>query len=273
MVLSQRQMINLLAASSVSVLALVLSAHSVEAASVSASATVTIENAGGVGGTPTDPVPETPVTDATTEVPVSIAEAFSTTSPGFTIRSAPTLSATSSVGFGPVASAGQAAGVTSETGGGSSSSSATSGTSSAPRFSNPNVSTAGLKGASSVVVAGSPNQAYSVILPELTAYTSSGQLVTLSNFQHNAGSTPFLGNDGSAQFNVGAQVNQSPLAATSPDGSDNDDLNALRQLSPSIQTITSSLSDATLIGGDRATVLASAFTNRSPFVNIVVSYN
>lgn len=111
------------------------------------------------------------------------------------------------------------------------------------------------------------------MLPESTIYTTSGQLVTLSNFQHNAGSTPFLGNDGAARFNIGAQVNQSPLTATTSDTGQDNDLNALEQLAPGIQTITSSLSDATLVGGDRETVLAAAFTNRSPYVNIVVSYN
>lgn len=266
MVLSERQIINLVMACSVGGLALVYDGVSAEAASITGGVSVTIESPGGVGTIE----PETPEVIVQL-VPNSIAQAFSTSSSGFSIQTIPAPSATSSIGSGPVAPVGQAAGATSETGDGSSTSS--SGTSSDPRFSNPNVSTAGLKGASSVLVAGSPNQAFSVTLPELTSYTSSGQLVTLSNFQHNAGSTPFLGNDGSAQFNVGAQVNQSPLAVTSPDNGDNDDLNASRQLSPSIQTITSSLSDPVLLGGDRATVLASAFTNRSPFVNIVVSYN
>lgn len=111
------------------------------------------------------------------------------------------------------------------------------------------------------------------MLPELTMYATSGQLVTLSNFQHNAGNTPFLGNDGAAFFNVGAQVNQSPLSVDAPNTGSDDNENALQGIPPAVQTITSSLSDSTLIGGDQATVLATAFTNRSPYVNIVVSYN
>ena len=264
MVLSRRQIVSLLAISTVSSIALISGPAAVDAASIIGTVGVTVEESGGVG-TVTTPTP-TPTPSVTTTT--------STTTSGFSIPTTPAPSATSLIGSGPVAPVQQTSDSTAEAGSGSSSSfSGTSGKSTAPRFSNPNVSSAGLGRASSVAVAGSPNQTFSVMLPALTMYSSSGQLITLSNFQHNAGSTPFLGNDGAAFFNVGAQVNQSPVTTTTPgDGGDNDQ-NALQQLVPGVQSITSSLSDAILLGGDRATVLAAAFTNRAPYVNIVVSYN
>lgn len=111
------------------------------------------------------------------------------------------------------------------------------------------------------------------MLPELTMYATSGQLVTLSNFQHTAGNTPFLGNDGAGFFNIGAQMNQAPLTIAIPALGLPNNESAQEQLPAAIQAITSSLGDNVLIGSDRATVVAAAFSSRSPYVDIVVSYN
>jgi len=109
-------------------------------------------------------------------------------------------------------------------------------------------------GNSSVLaVAGAPNQTFNVILPGNTSFASGGNVVSLSGFQHSAGATPALGSDGSGTFSIGAQVDSSP----SPTGGNSD--------------------EGSGAGGNAAsgqqTVLAAAFTQRSPFVNIVVSYN
>lgn len=262
--LSRRHIASLVIASSVGGAALMWGAMNAEAASATATASVTVTSTGGVGT-----VPETTTTPTTT-TPVTIT---STTTAGFSIRTTPAPSATSALGSGPVAPV--ATTTTPEAGSGSSSSSSagTSGTSGAPRFSNPNVSSAGLGAASAVAVEGSPFQAFSFMLPELTVYTTSGQLVTLSNFQHTGGNTPFLGNDGAGFFNIGAQVNQAPLTVSVPALNPADNQNAQQQLPAAIQAITSSLADNVLIGSDRATVIAAAFSSRSPYVDIVVSYN
>lgn len=262
--LSRRHIVSLIVASSVGGAALMWGALNAEAASAMATASVTVTSTGGVGT-----VPETTTTTTTTTTTET-----TTTSTGFSIPTTPVPSATSSLGSGPVAPVATTT-TTPEAGSGSSSSSSagTSGTSGAPRFSNPNVSSTGLGAASAVAVEGAPFQAFSFMLPEATVYRTADQLVTLSNFQHTGGNTPFLGNDGAGFFNIGAQMNQAPLSAPVLGGNPADDQNAQLQVPAATQAITSALSDNVLIGSDRATVIAAAFSSRSPYVDIVVSYN
>lgn len=240
-----------------------------DAASASTSGVVgvTISTSGGVS-TP-DPEPED-TTNQNQDVVVEQSDTGSTS--GSTIVVTPA-DPTSNLGFSPVAPGGQQTSETSGSGSSSSSSSSTaSGTSSAPRFSSSQVTTQALGAASGVSVAGAPNQTFSFILPELTVYASLGQVVTLSNFQHTGGATPFLGNDGSGFFNIGAQMNQSPISAQIRPNGQNGNENADQNNPTNLNTITSSLSDVSLIGGDLPSILASAFTYRSPYVNIVISY-
>ncbi|WNK01091.1 hypothetical protein L2D14_06610 [Thalassospiraceae bacterium LMO-JJ14] len=100
-----------------------------------------------------------------------------------------------------------------------------------------------------VAVAGAPNQTFNVILPGKTSFASGGNVVKLSGFQHSAGATPALGSDGSGTFSIGAAVDTAPVAAGVAAGAGGG------------------------IGNGQQTVLAAAFTQSSPFVNIVVSYN
>lgn len=270
MTLSGRQIFGLLIAVSVSGGALLGASSAADAANVSTTGTasVTVSTSGGVGTPVPDPViNNTPV--ASTPVVAS------GSSSGFRITTTPS-TPLSNLGFGPVAPVGRpgGGGTAGTSGAGSSSDSSPNGegTFSAPRFDDPNVSTTGLGAASGVSVAGAPHQSFSFILPDLTVYASLGQVVTLSNFQHTGGPTPFLGNDGAGFFNIGAQINQSPIGAQLRGTGQDDNENADQQLPANLQTITSSFSDTALIGGDLPSILASAFTYRSPFVNIVVSY-
>lgn len=269
MTLSLRQIFGLVIAGSVGSMALLAGTSGVNAASVTTTGTasVTVSTSGGVS-TP-DPEPEVPATN-NTQVPV----VTSGSSSGSSITVTPS-NPLSNLGFAPVnGRTGGGGGTAEASGAGSSSSSTTngSGTPVQPRFSNPNVSTTGLGAASGVSVAGAPNQTFSFVLPDLTVYASLGQMVTLSNFQHTGGTTPFVGNDGAGFFSIGAQINQSPISAQLRGRGQDDNDNAEQQFPANLQTITSSLSDAALIGGDLPSVLASAFTYRSPYVNIVVSY-
>ena len=91
-----------------------------------------------------------------------------------------------------------------------------------------------LGGASAVAVGGAPNQTFNVILPGDTSYSDGGRVVNLKNFQHSAGATPALGKSGFGTFSVGASVSG--------------------QTNPQAAT-------------------SSAFTPRSPLVNIDVTYN
>lgn len=261
---SKRQIIGFFSASSLGGLALIfggLGASAATIASTTGSIGVTISNSGSVG---------------TVTTPSVVRSTTSSTSTGLRIVTPPPPSASSALGSSPVAPVGSTEGNEAEADSASSSSTGASGANAEPAFSSPGVSSAGLGAASAVQIAGAPNQTFSITLPEATTFAQSGQLVTLSNFQHNAGNTPFLGKNGSGVFNVGAQVNQQSAPATvgptsDIDPGDNDEISNLQ--GPVSQIIAAGLSDADLIGGDRATVMASAFTLKSPFVNIVVSYN
>lgn len=271
MVESRRKIIGLVIVCSLSGVAFIGATTGLGAAtldSTTGSVSVTVSNSGSVGS-------------VTTTTPRVVVQRTRSTRTGLRIVTTPAPSASSSLGSSPVAPVASTDGSEAETGSGSSSSVSGTGSNARPRFANPAVSSAGMGAASAVRIAGAPNQTFSIVLPELTTFASSGQLVTLSNFQHNAGNTPFLGNDGSGVFNVGAQVNQqnvSSNAGPNNDGDVGESVDVSGQLapasqSPALQSIALVLSDTELLGGDRATVMASAFTLKSPYVNIVVSYN
>ncbi|MEQ8664157.1 MAG: DUF4402 domain-containing protein [Rhodospirillales bacterium] len=65
-------------------------------------------------------------------------------------------------------------------------------------------------------VSGEPNQVYSVALPTVPTTTSAGvgqeTVVVFSEFTHDAGVTPSMGEDGRAVFAVGARVIATPAA-------------------------------------------------------------
>lgn len=95
-----------------------------------------------------------------------------------------------------------------------------------------------------VAVSGAPNQTFNVILPSETSFSSGGSVVNLSGFEHNAGATPAVGSGGAGIFDVGAAVDRAPAGGGQ---------------------------QGQASGG--ADAIARAFTQRSPIVNIVVSYN
>lgn len=184
------------------------------------------------------------------------------------------ISTTSRVGFG---SAGGNDGTDDgSTGGGGTSGGAgtSSGTSTTPEeaarsFAARGASPLSIGNGSAVAVAGAPNQTFNVILPSSASYADGGNVVSLSGFQHSAGATPALGSNGSGTFSIGAAV------ATAPGGTGGA---AAGQGTGGANASTgANTGNDNAAGGNAAngqqTVLAAAFTQRSPFVNIVVSYN
>lgn len=197
--------------------------YSAEATS-SVSATI---STGGAVGTATETVVE-PTTTSSTIRPVPV-------------------STTSNVGlFGDPAPVQQTT-EDSETavGGAGSTGAGEAGSAEAPRFPSASAVPLGIGGGSAVAVAGAPNQTYSIILPESTVFASGSEVVSLNQFQHNAGQTPSLNGRGAGVFAVGADVSSSPSGG----GAQQTDQNG----NPS--------------------GAASAFSSGSPIVNIVVSYN
>ena len=83
-----------------------------------------------------------------------------------------------------------------------------------------------------------------MILPSETSYASGDAVVNLSGFEHNAGATPAVGSGGAGVFDVGAAVDRTPAGGVEPGQA-----------------------------SDGANAVARAVTQRSPIVNIVVSYN
>jgi hypothetical protein len=67
--------------------------------------------------------------------------------------------------------------------------------------------------AASVAISGAPNQAFSLTITDsLVVVTETGELV-VTNFDHNAGTSPMIGSDGAAQIAIGATAqNASPDA-------------------------------------------------------------
>ncbi len=184
-----------------------------------------------------------------------------------TIRNVP-ISTTSNIGFGDVAAAAaasdtNAAIVAASSGGGGNA------TSSAARpFRDQRMVPMQIGQSAAVAVAGAPNQTYAVILPQRTVYANSGAIVSMTGFQHNAGATPSLNAGGADTFSIGATVEIQQMIEA-----------ALVQSAP-----TNAAGGAIIGGTDGGTspaaaidrkrrILLQAFAPRSPFVNIVVSYN
>jgi len=166
------------------------------------------------------------------------------------IRAVP-VSTTSNVGFGDVAPVAppQSAGADSA---GTSGGTSTTPDQAARAFASRGAAPVSLGGSSVVAVAGAPNQTFNVILPGDTSFASGGNVVSLSGFQHSAGTTPAMGNNGAGSFSIGAQVDSTPAAASAAAGGDS--------AAPGTQ-------------GSQEPGVAGAFTQGSPLVNIAVSYN
>lgn len=171
------------------------------------------------------------------------------------------ISTTSNVGYGSPAPAPSSSGGTPGV-------AASTGTSATPAqaargFAARGAAPISIGGASAVAVAGAPNQTFNVILPGNTSFASGGNVVNLSGFQHSAGATPALGSDGSGTFSIGAAVD----AAGAPDGA------SAGGDTPSEDAAAEEGDGGASAGDAPPTVLAAAFTQQSPFVNIVVAYN
>ena len=172
-----------------------------------------------------------------------------------TIRNVP-ISTTSNIGFGDVAAAAaasdtNAAIVAASSGGGGNA------TSSAARpFRDQRMVPMQIGQSAAVAVAGAPNQTYAVILPQRTVYANSGAIVSMTGFQHNAGATPSLTVE-IQQMIEAALVQSAPTNAAG---------------GAIIGGTDGGTSPAAAIDRKRR-ILLQAFAPRSPFVNIVVSYN
>jgi len=135
----------------------------------------------------------------------------------------------------------------------------------------------------SIGVSGGPNQTYSLFLPSQTMYSSGGNLISLNNFAHNGGLTPSMDGFGRDIFSIGASITTVPigeesLIRTVPGTNSNQALflngdSAEAVPTPNFQSIISGTDGFNANDNQRQEILAAAFTARSPFVNIVVSYN
>ncbi len=189
---------------------------------------------------------------------------------GSTIRTVP-ISTTSNIGFGDVAAAVAAsdasAAVVAASNGGRGNAAVAASPAARP-FNDQRMVPMQIGQSSAVAVAGAPNQTYAVILPQRTVYANSGAIVSMTGFQHNAGATPSLNAGGADTFSIGATVEIQQMIEA-----------ALVQSAP-----TDGAGGAIIGGTDGGTspaaaidlkrrILLQAFAPRSPFVNIVVSYN
>lgn len=221
-----------------------------QSAQATASASATVQAAGRVGTSATVAPVVTPSTRQTST----------------TIRTIP-ISATSNIGFGDVAAAAAASDVNAaatqrgNAGG-------TTGSLLRP-FRDQRMVPMQIGQGSAVAVAGAPNQTYAVILPQRTVYANSGTIVSMAGFQHNAGATPSLNAGGADTFSIGATV----------------EIQQMIEAALSQSASTGAPTEGTIIGGTdggtspataidrKRRILLQAFAPRSPFVNIVVSYN
>lgn len=217
------------------VLCLVTPALQAASTSATAYAGATISSSGSVGVV-TPPVVVAPVTSVTVNP---------TTPTATSIRSVP-VSTTSNIGYSSPAPVSNAAASASAAAAAAGTSSTESPAATSRAFAASGAAPISLGPSAAVAVAGSPNQTYTVILPGTTAYSSGGEVVSLSNFQHNAGTTPAVGSNGSGVFTIGAKSETSPAA-------------------PETAAVPG--------GGDQQSAAATAFTKKSPLVNIAVTYN
>ena len=249
MMVSCRRIFGCLCVSSVISMTVGVAVTNADSAQATAFAGVQIQAAGSVGTSPAT---------VTTTRPRQTSS---------TIRNVP-ISTTSNIGFGDVATAAAASDTNdaiiaaSEGGDGNAASSA------ARPFRNRRMVPMQIGQSSAVAVAGAPNQTYAVILPQRTVYANSGAIVSMTEFQHNAGATPSLNAGGADTFSIGATVEiqqmiEAALIQNTPTGGAGGAI---------IGGTDGGTSSATTIDRKRR-ILLQAFAPRSPFVNIVVSYN
>ncbi len=114
-------------------------------------------------------------------------------------------------------------------------------------------------------VFGLPNQTFSIALPRQTSFQSGGLNVSFSDFVHNAGSTPSIGQGGNSVFNVGAAINVSTATGET----------AAADPGTSGDTADTGGGDSTDSGddGDGNIQVAEALPQSSPYINVIVSYN
>lgn len=250
-----------------------------DAAQATASIGATIQNNGGGVITPPPPLPADNSSD-------SASDDSSGSASGGDIVSPPD-DPTSNLGFNPPAPVDTATDAANADASGDGSTSVSDGPNELPRASRPfarsSASNISIGTRTSVGVSGRPNQTYSVILPGQTIYSKDGNIISLNDFQHNAGSTPSLDGRGGDIFSIGASVVTVPIGEesfirTGP-GNNTDQAattggtTAEANPIPSIQDIIAGTDGLSTNENQRRQILAAAFTARSPFVNIVVSYN
>jgi len=245
-----------------------------------------VDNGGGIGTPPVttpDPTPDPVVTDTnsstttpSTSTPTSASEGAIVVTPG---------NPGSNLGFNPPAPV--AVVVTPPTTDSDGTPIVSDGANEVPRASRPfssgSATNVPFGTGASVGVSGSPNQTYSVLLPSQTMYSSGGNLVSLNNFAHNGGLTPSMDGFGGDIFSIGASIVTVPigeqsLIRTIPGTNANQAVilngdSAEAVPSPNFQSIISGTDGLNTNDNQRQEILAAAFTARSPFVNIVVSYN
>ena len=262
--------------------------HSSDAAQATASIGATIDNGGGVGVPDPDPTPEeiaAAAAKAAAEA-AAIVEAVATAASKGKIVVPPVTPGTK-IGFGspaPVAAASDAAAAAE---GGDGGPVISDGANELPRASRPfsrdAASNIAIGTRTSVGVSGRPNQTYSVILPGQTIYSKDGNIISLNDFQHNGGFTPSMDGRGGDIFSIGASVVTVPIGEESfirtRPGNNTDQAATTNGTTaeanpfPSIQDIIAGTDGLSTNENQRREILAAAFTARSPFVNIVVSYN
>lgn len=263
--------------------------QSSNAAQATANIGAIIDNGGGVG-TPTDPTPEEIAAAAAVAAAAALAaeeaaaaaivEAEATAVSNGAIVVTPS-DPSSNLGFTePVSSAAAAAS-------GSSGPVVSDGANEGPResrpFSQTSASNVSIGARTSVGVSGRPNQTYAVILPGQTIYSKDGNIISLNDFQHNAGSTPSMDGGGGDTFSIGASVETVPIGEQSlirsapEDDTDqaatSDSTSAEANPIPSVLNIIAGTDGLSTNENQRQQILSAAFASRSPFVNIVVSYN
>lgn len=194
---------------------------------------------------------------------------------------------TSNLGFNPPAAVAAATDAANAATGGDGGTVVSDGANEVPRasrsFSNASSSNISIGAQTSVGVSGASNQAYSVILPFQTVYSSGGNIVRLNDFQHNAGNDPAMDGQGGDIFSIGASVETVPIDEQSlirtPSGNNTNQAattggnTAEANPTSSVQDVIAGTDGLSTNENQRRQILAAAFTARSPFVNIVVSYN
>ncbi len=241
-----------------------------------------VDNGGGVGNPPVPPPPED-TTDSTTSLPT---DSTPTSASKGTIVVPPS-TPLSRLGFSLPAPVGTATDAVNAAEAGDGGPVVADGPNEPPRASRPfsrdSASNVTIGTKTSIGVSGRPNQTYAVILPGQTIYSKDGNIISLNDFQHNAGSTPSMDGRGGDIFSIGASVVTVPMGEesffrTAPGNNidqavTTDGTTAEANPTPSIQDIIAGTDGLSTNENQRREILAAAFTARSPFVNIVVSYN